>query len=65
MKTYIVQAYCNGGMGVGPTYRLMKENELKRVKYYGDFLTVYELATPRPVSKKKLKELGVPFMTKQ
>ena len=65
MRTFIVEAYGNGGMGAGPTYRIMKENELKNVKYYGDFLNVYELASPRRVSKKMLKELGVPFMAKR
>lgn len=64
MKTYLVQSYTDTGRGSIPIYRVMKEKELKLVKIYGDFLNVYELASPRPLSIAKMKELKIPFMTK-
>ena len=45
MKTYLVQSYTDTGRGAHPIYLVMKEKELKRVKIYGDFLNVYELAS--------------------
>jgi hypothetical protein len=44
------------------TYSIMKENKLKNIKHFGDFVTVYELKTSRPLSKKKMKSLGIRFM---
>ena len=64
MKTYLVQSYTDTGRGNIPIFRVMKEKELKRVKICGDFLRVYELASPRPLSIAKMKELKIPFLTK-
>ena len=62
MKTYLVKMYSDSRMGAGPNYRIMKQNELKRIKLFADFVELYELATPRPVSKRKKKQLGMTFM---
>ena len=62
MKTYLVKMYSDSRMGAGPSYRVMKQNELKRIKLFADFVELYELAAPRPVSKRKMKEMGMTFM---
>ena len=62
MKTYLVKMHSDSRMGAGPDYRIMKQNELKQIKLFADFVQLYELATPRPVSKKKMKQMGMTFM---
>jgi hypothetical protein len=62
MKSYLVKEYGDGMMGAGPEYYILKKKELEHVNYFGDFLDVYELVTPKPISKKKMKDLGIPFM---
>jgi hypothetical protein len=62
MKTYVLIDYSDSRMGAQPNFFFLKENMLKHYNTYGDFVKVYELATPRPLSEKKMKELGIPFM---
>ena len=62
MKTYLVKSYSDCGMGMGIDYRIMKQNELKHIDVFGDFVQLYELATPRPVSKRNMRQMGITFI---
>jgi hypothetical protein len=62
MKTYVLIDYSDSRMGAQSSYHFLKENQLKHYNTYGDFVKVYELANSRPLSEKKMKELGIPFM---
>ncbi len=61
MKTYLVKEY-GGYMDGDTSYKIVKEDKLKDLNNFGDFIRVYELKPSRPLSKKKLKDLGISFI---
>lgn len=51
----------SSSMGGSPTYRLMQKSEIKNIKYYGEYVNLYELASSKPITKEKAKKLGLKF----
>lgn len=49
------------GMGEPPTYKLIQKSEIKNIKYYGEYVDLYELASSKPLTKEKAKKLGLQF----
>lgn len=43
------------------TYKLIRENEIKKIKYYGEYVKLYKLASDKPIPKEKAKKLGLKF----
>lgn len=52
------------GMGEGSTYRLMQEEDIKYIKYYGEYVKLYELASVKPLPKGEAEKLGLKFLQK-
>lgn len=51
----------NASMYGDSTYKLIRENEIKKIKYYGEYVNLYELASDKPIPKEKAKKLGLKF----
>lgn len=63
-KTYLV-VVAGFGMGEPDTYRLLPENEIKHINYYGEYVELYELASSEPLPRERAKKLGLKFQTKE
>lgn len=48
-------------MGGQSSYKLIRENEIKKIKDYGEYVKLYELASDKPIPKEKAKKLGLKF----
>jgi hypothetical protein len=44
------------------SYKIVKENKLKHLNNFGDFIAVYEIKPSKRLSKEKLKALGISFI---
>jgi hypothetical protein len=63
-NTYLaVVAGC--GMGQSATYKLLQENEIKHIKYYGEYVKLYELSSDKPLPRERVKKLGLKFETRE
>lgn len=51
----------SASMGGSSSYKLIRENEIKKIKYYGEYVHLYELASDKPIPKEKAKKLGLKF----
>lgn len=51
----------SSSMGGSSTYRLIGKSEIKNIKYYGEYVNLYELASSKPITKEKAKKLGLQF----
>lgn len=51
----------SASMGGQSSYKLIRENEIKKIKYYGEYVHLYELASDKPIPKEKAKKLGLKF----
>jgi hypothetical protein len=61
MKMYLIKE-CGGYKHGDASYKIVQENKLKHVNNFGDFMRVYELKPSKPLSKQKLKSLGIAFI---
>jgi hypothetical protein len=61
LKTYLVKEY-GGYMDGDTSYKIVKENKLKHLHNFGDFIAVYEIKPSKRLSKEKLKALGISFI---
>lgn len=59
-KLYLV-VIPSASMGGQSSYKLIRENEIKKIKYYGEYVHLYELASDKPIPKEKAKKLGLKF----
>jgi hypothetical protein len=62
-KRYLA-VVAGAGMGEGSTYRLTQEEDIKHIKYYGEYVKLYELASVNPLPKEEAKKLGLKFLQK-
>lgn len=52
-------------MGAGPDYRILDEDEIQDIGFYGEFVELYELANKgKPLTKTAKKKLGLTFLKK-
>jgi hypothetical protein len=63
MKKYLAILYGESRMGNSAEYRLLKENEIKSLKLYGEFVRLYELTSPNPLSKEQGTQLGLKYLS--
>jgi len=49
-------------MDADTSYKIVKEDKLKHLNNFGDFISVYEIKPSKRLTKEKLKALGVSFI---
>lgn len=52
------------GMGESSKHRLIKQEDIKDIPYFGEYVYLYELASNDPISKEEAKRLGLKFQEK-
>lgn len=62
MKKYLAILHADSRMSSIGDYKLVKEEEIKSIKLFGEFVRLYELVQPEPLSKKQGLQLGLRYL---
>lgn len=61
-KRYLAVLDENTRMGSGLTYKLIDGAGVGKIRLYGEFVRLYELASSQPLSKEEGRKLGLKYI---
>jgi len=60
-RHYLAVLHGDSQMGASSTFKILKGSEIKKIHLYGDYVQLYELASPERLTKEQAIELGLVY----